>query len=583
MGIRRRSRTLSLAVAVAFSLVAVACGGGDDDDDSASTAAPSGDTAADAASGTTAATDPAETAAGAETANTTAATEPSDTADDAESPTDVDPAGILKFGNPLVSGIGVHLDPTQTSSDLPNIYWSELVYGTLLRFTEEGIPEPWMAEGVEIVDPQTVRITLRPDVTFTDGSAYDAEAVKTSLLRTRFESATPAIEGRMDAGFKSLASVDVIDPLTVEAHLDKPIASVFIDALASVPGTIQSPKQIAENPADIDLRPIGAGPYVFEEYIPDQKISLRKNPDFFDADHWLLGGIDVIHTPNGPTQANALLSDTIDFNTQVPVDSLQALDADDALTTDVLPVRLVMMLMCSTKPPFDNELVRQAVQVGIDREGYNELVYGGQGVPADGLFQDGDPSHDPQVAAQLAYDPDKARELLQESGVADPTFDLVTITTHNWGRQAEAIQSQLKEIGITANIVPMDDVYTNWIQPQAPGAMLVPVPGLRTGGYSMFNAQVVEGGAQAYCGSTGDPEVAGLITEAAGLAADDPESIDLFRQANQEYVDSALNIPVLFEPYANTWNTDRVGGTPKWIDVLGYGRPMFDTVYVKQS
>lgn len=544
--VRRHSVLLSSLIAV--SLVAAACG---DDDD------------------TTTSVEPSSSEAGGDASTT-----------EAGEPTDVDPAGVVTFGERLISGQGVHFDPIQTRSEGSNIQWIELVFGTLMRQAEDGSIQPWMAEGAEIVDPQTVKITLRPGITFTDGSAYDAEAVKTSLLRSRFESATPTVASGLHEGMKALTSVDVVDPLTVVVHLDRPVAAVFIDAMQSIWGAIQSPKQIAESPAEIDTKPVGAGPFVLAEFLPEQRLSLRKNVDFWDADNWQLGGVDVLHTPAGTPVANGLLADTLDIATQVPIASLDALKNDKDLTTDVAPIRWSALLLCSGKPPFDNEAVRKAVQIGIDREQYNELGFDGLGTPAYGAFAADDPRLDPAVKDALAYDPDGAKKLLADASVGDVTFDVVMITTNNTGRQGEIVQAQLQKIGIKTNLVTLDNVYADWIEPQKPGAMLTAINGQPVGGYIFFSQMLRKGGSLAYCGV--DETVAtGLVSEAVQYASDDPKSIEAFKQANAAFVDSAYHIPLILEPIATTWNTSRVGGTPSFIDTGGQPRVRFESIYVK--
>lgn len=546
-------------VLLALSLLAAACG--DDDDDTSDTSA-----VTTLQSATTATDEPAATT--------------SVSTGDTEAPTDMDPNGILKFGTPLISGVGIHFDPIWQTSNTNHI-WGELIFGTLARFDETGSVQPWMAEELEVVDPKTVRIKLRPGMTFTDGSAFDAEAVAASLTRVRTTSATPQIQARKDPGILALDTVDVIDPLTVQANLAEPLASLFLDAMAMPFGFIVSPKQLAEAPDQIDVKPIGAGPYVLEEFVPDQVIRVRKNSEFWDADSWKLAGVDFVHTPNGPPQTNGLLSDTIDLNRQVPISDLAALETDDDLEMVVEPMRIVMLLMCGGKPPFDNPLIRQAMMIGIDRQGYIDLVYDGLGAPAYGMIPESSASFDPALKEQLKYDPDKARDLVTRSGVQNPAFDLITITTHNWGRQVEALQAQLAKIGITANIVRMDDVYTNWIAPQASGALIAPIPGNRPGGYIMFRNQVAEGGSNAYCGIS-DPDVVAHINEAVGLSPDSPAAIAAWREANAAFVESAYHIPVIFEPYAVAVNTSRVGGTPKFSPTLGDLHVLLDTIYMKK-
>lgn len=556
-----------LGVLAVLSLTAAACGG---DDDSADDTAPS----ATAISSTKpVGTTPATTA-------TTGSTAPSSSAP----PIDLDPTGILRFGTPLISGVGVHFDPAALLAAPPSLLWSELIFGTLLRETADGKLEPWMAREVEVVDPRTVRIALRPGVTFTDGSAYDAEAVRTGLLRSRFEATTDAIQARVETnvGFSALTSIDVEGPLTLVAQLDEPVASLFLTELASIYGMIPSPRQIAQSPSDIDVAPVGAGPLVFTRFATDQVIELRKNPQFWDADRWPLAGVDFVHTPRGPAQTNGLLAGTIDINMVVPAADISVVEAESDLAVEKATLAANSLNTCSSKPPFDNVAVRKAIQIGFDRDEYNELVYGGLAEPAYGALKKSDAAFDPRLEEELAFDQEAARKLLSEANLSDISFDLIMLPTHNYGRNVEVIQSQLKELGITVNVVPMlASLYTEWIEPQKPGALIAPTGGqVLSGTFTWFSALSSPGGAGAFCGYS-NPELMDLLLEAAALDPNDPKVVEKYREANRVFVDTAVQIPLVFEPHLSAWNENRVGGPMRFLASILY-RPSLEGIYVKK-
>lgn len=546
---------LGVAALAVLSLAAAACGDDDDDGDSGSqTTASSTGSQPDATTGTSG---------------------PGATADSV--PSDMDPNGILKYAARLISSLQqVHFDPVQ-SICVCTVRYDELIFGTLLREQADGSLAPWMAETVEVVDPQTVRITLRPDITFTDGAAYDAEAVKAGLLRTRFESATPQVAAQLHVGMQALASVDVIDPLTVEAHLDKPIAAVFLESLAGMGGVIVSPKQVAENPAEVDTKPVGAGPYVMQKYDIDQLIEYRKNPDFWDADSWRLAGIDFVQAPVGPPRVNGLLADAVDLAEELPISGLAPLEADSEIEVDTSGRQYSAILLCH-KPPFDNLAVRQAISVAIDRDEYNELLFGGLGEPAYGVFPEGHPSYDPELAQRLAHDPDEAKKILSDANLSNVSFDLWSVSQSATEPHAEVLQAQLKEVGITTSIIVSENIYGEWIQPQKPGGLITPLGGI--GNYVLLSNEVSKGGAQAYCGIDGS-DVMAKAAEAAALDPSDPKAIEAMAEANRLYVESAYHIPVLFEPRAAALNTARVGGEMRY--TLNERRPDFSTLYMKKK
>ena len=95
--------------------------------------------------------------------------------------------------------------------------------------------------------------------------------------------------------------------------LNAPGASDFLESMAHREGAIVNPKQIGTG--EIDTKPIGAGPFMFSAYTPDQILSVRKNKDFFDKKHWKIGGIDWVHAPTGPAATTGLLAGSVDIAT----------------------------------------------------------------------------------------------------------------------------------------------------------------------------------------------------------------------------------------------------------------------------
>lgn len=564
----RKTRARLGAAAVALALVAVACGSDDDDDDSSSSSAPTSTQGS-------ASTAPGTTASGASTSTTEAPGGP---------PADMDPNGILKFGEGLAPGTGVHFDPTRhRAASVINSYYY-LVYGSLTRWTADNTLEPWMAEDIEIVDPQTVEITLRPDTVFTDGSKYDAEAVSTSMLRHVNGSMDETVKRGLHPGMKIIQAVDVVDPLTVKVTLSSPQASLFLEALATMGGLVQSPKQIAEDPASIDTKPIGAGPYVLEEFVDQSLIRLVKNPDFFDADAFLAPEIHFVHTPRGPQVVNGLLAGTINLAEDVPIDTAGVVESNDDFTVEAVPGRWSGMWSCATKPPFDNPEFRKAVLKGIDREEYNELVYQGKGTPAYGYFKEGDASYDPKVKEIAGYDPDGAKKILADAGLTNVTFDLWHVASNNFSRNAEVVQAQLKEIGINVVTHVGNNIYDEWIAPKSPGALMAFQPGQPKGGYTHFVKTFGLGQSASFCDYE-NKEVLALASQAVALPPEDPKAIDLYRQANLLALEGFSNwYPLIFEPMVKAYHTD-IGGTFEYN--AGYGQAdltveSIGTLYVKK-
>jgi len=488
---------------------------------------------------------------------------------------DADPNGVVRMTVSLDSEGGVQLDPADSAINTDE-NWIFAIYGTLLRETESGSLEPWLAESVEVVDSQTIKVVLREGLTFSDGTPYDAEAVRRGVLRNLNEPGSPAVVTGRNFTFKELGDLVVDGPRELTFQLSSPVAGEFMQVLAGREVAVPSPASLDAgiDPSD---EPIGAGPYVLDTYRPSQVLSLRKNPTFFEADEWPLGGIDFVHAV-GEAAANAVLGGQADLG-QITQGQMARFEADSSFETQ--PVSrdfdYYSINFCRAKPPFDNIQVRKAVQAAIDRDALNLGLLGGKGSPAYGFWPEGHRYHNEEGKAAAGPDHDRARQLLAESGVRDVTFDLVQsgqtpLTT----RLGEIVQAQLAEVGINARLQFFPNVVVDWIQPQKPGAAMF--PGSRPGidrVAKFFNPT----SQQALCGTT-DEQIMGWADEIASLSPDDPKVAELYAQIEQRIHDQAYVVFLVKAPLFYAWNTDHIGGEPTFSGQKGL--PLFDSFYVKR-
>jgi peptide/nickel transport system substrate-binding protein len=496
---------------------------------------------------------------------------------------DVDTKGILKYGVSLdITGGGAHFDPNQ-SAIISDLTWMQLIYGTLLKETPDGQYVPWMAKSVDLVDTKTIKLGIRtnPPLRFTDGWPYDAQAVADGLMRNRFQPATVAAQAGMHSAFRSLVTAKATDPGTVIITLKDPIAGDFLTSLANREGSIVSPKQVSENAASIEKAPIGAGPYTFLKYEPLQIISLRKNPDFFEADKWRLAGIDFVHTPSGPAGVSGLLAGAIDYYPTVPTDSADRVTSDKrfGVASGFTEFAYRMFNFCSGKPPFDNEDLRKGFQVAFDRDQMNKLVYGGLGRAAYGLWPEGHVNFNPDVKKYDRYDPAEAKRLFTAAGVTPAK----PLTVDVWGtgpsgeeRAFEYMQAVLDPYGITLNIHKPRDVVGEFITPQLPGVLYV--PGSRTG-YDKYGRVFIPGGQQALCGIARS-DVMSLAKEAASYLPTDPRAIAAYKAADIAAVQHAYVAPLVQAPSIAAWSLSRVGDTPQY--TAARAGLLFDSIYLRK-
>lgn len=472
---------------------------------------------------------------------------------------DFDPSGVLRLAADIEPPGGFNLDPAAAGS-ISDEAWLRPIYGTLLAETPEGEYVPWMVESFEVVDPQTIRLTTREGMEFSDGTPFDAEAVSRGLERTRFEPATAAAEANQTAIFRQLESVDIIDESTVELKLASPVAGAFIQVLAAKEGAIVSPTAADDDSIDLNTAPVGAGPFVFDSHRPAQLLALRKNPTYFDAENFRLGGLDLVHSPAGPGRVSGLLAGEVDF-AQVPVTDQARIEgaANMSFTTTMTDYAYHFVNFCRAEPPFDDVRVRQAVQKAIDRDEVNDLLQGGAGSPAHGMWPIGHQYLSDEVVEIAQYDPDGARALLEDAGLTNLEFELYFPTNIAASPPlAEILQAQLARVGITMVPVAANDIINQFLEPQIAGA--ITLPGSRTG----VDKLTTPFGAESFqniC-RVETPEVIDKVDEIASLDPTDSRVGDLYREIDLLIAEEALLIPVIYAPTGQAWNSDRVGGEP---------------------
>lgn len=487
---------------------------------------------------------------------------------------EVDPEGVVRVEGLLTETDGAQFDPT-TSSLTADEPWMAAIYGSLLKVDDDGETVPNLADSFEVVDPSTVEIGLRDGMEFSDGEAFDADAVRAGLLRTRDEPASEAVEASRTPGFLAMEDVEVVDPLTVRVTLDEPIAGQFLLAMTS-PRESAIPSPAAPPPSYPDVQPVGAGPFVFDRFEEGQSIRVLKNPTYFDADEWQLGGIEWIQTTPGPTQTTGLLSGSLDF-TRIQASDLGQVEASGSYRTESIASELdyASMVLCTTKPPLDDPRVRRAIDLAINRDQLDELWQGGLAEPQLGPWPSGHPNELPDIGDIVRFDPEEAESLLDEAGVGDLSIDLYWTEGVMTAQTVEVIQANLADVGITINPVNSMDTVSDFIEPQRPGLML----NRSTRLVENQMAAALGGGLITLCDAE-FTEIEDLMAEAAQHDRTDPEATEAWHDAGRLIAEETLYIFLVTMPRHWTWNTDVVGGEPRFDPMSG--QIDFQSIYVKR-
>ncbi|UGQ12135.1 ABC transporter substrate-binding protein [Yinghuangia sp. ASG 101] len=351
--------------------------------------------------------------------------------------------GTIKWGWALPTS----WDPVFSSAGW-DVHDLSLVYAGLTKLNEKGDAVAALATGWKYSpDGTSVTFTLRPGLTFSDGSPLDATAVKKSLDRGRSEP-----KSLVAPQLTSVADVAAPDPLTVVINLNKPDYQLP-NLLAGKTGMIVNPKAFESDPAGLATRPAGAGPYTLTSYTQNAKAALKRNPTYWDAASIKVDNFEVYPLPDPATVVGALQSGQYNV-AQIPGSQVEAAKAA-GLEVQVIPSLVVAVLdVNSTRAPFDNPLVVQALKHAVDRQALLKTGLFGYGDVAYQPFPKGYVGYDPGSADLFPYDPDKARALLAQAGHPDGV-DLTITTTTSQGLP-EQLQAQLKAVGFktTIEVIP---------------------------------------------------------------------------------------------------------------------------------
>lgn len=332
-----------------------------------------------------------------------------------------------------------------------------------------GLAESWETSK----DGLTWTFHLKKGVKFHDGTPLNSKAVKfffeTVLDK---EIASPSAE---DYVFGS--SVETPDDYTVVIKLEKPYPNLLFK-MASTYMAIVPPEAYKKMGPKGDKTWgtktfIGTGPFKLKEWVPNSKTVLERNPDFNWAPKTAknqgpspIQSITYKVIPDAATQVAELRAGGIDMLLDVPVEQVaQVKQIPNVQVLEVPAFGLGYLAMATDKAPLNNVKIRQAINHALNREALVKTVFLGVGTPAYGYL----PPLLPEALADKEahkYDVALAKKLVQESGVATPIkLTLATDNKTSHVRMAEAVQAQLKEIGIEASIEQMDNgAYVDYLK-----------------------------------------------------------------------------------------------------------------------
>ncbi len=373
------------------------------------------------------------------------------------------------------------LDP-HTQTAFASFRLLELIYEPLVTLDAELNIVPALAESWEFSDDATtLTMHLRQGVTFHDGSDFTAEDVVDTFERILDENTGAATR----ANFLSIESMDTPDDYTVVFNLSQPDVPILA-AMSSTNAAIMSSEMIATgDPAN---EAIGTGPFILDEWIPEEVTTLTANPDWWGEGPYV-DGIEMRVIPDEASILAALRAGEIDFAllndplvaTLITEDSGIVLNRAPAIAYHVLQLN-------AAREPLDRLEVRQAISCAIDRQEVLDTASLGQGRVTGPLTI---PAYRVPLEDLFCYQKDlnRARELMAAAGLEEGfTLPMIVASAEPPTAVAEAqsIQAQLAAINITVEIETMElSVYVDrWLAADFDSA--VALNGGRPDPYTMY-------------------------------------------------------------------------------------------------
>jgi peptide/nickel transport system substrate-binding protein len=359
-------------------------------------------------------------------------------------------AQTLRFG--LAEDPDV-LDPTLARTFVGRVVFAALC-DKLFDVDEKLNIVPQLATSYEwSADRKALTLKLRRGVTFHDGEKFDAAAVKFNIERHK------NMAGSNRRGeLAPVASVDVVDESTARLNLSAPF-SPLLAALADRAGMMVSPKAAQAEGDKFGTKPICSGPFRFLERVAQDKIVLERYPNYWNKDEIHLDRVIYLPIVDATVRLANLRAGQLDIIERMAGSDVPSLKNDSrfkvARITEIgyqgITINVGKSDLAQKNPLGKDAKVREAFELALDRDGIVQVAMDGEAdvgnqwvAPTNAYYSRNVPIPKRDVA--------RAKALLAEAGVANPSFTLVTPTTSDAQKIAQIVQAMVKDAGFDVKI-----------------------------------------------------------------------------------------------------------------------------------
>ncbi|MET8649896.1 ABC transporter substrate-binding protein [Nocardia aurea] len=474
-------------------------------------------------------------------------------------------AGPPKSGGTLTYAIGTDIDCLDPAKSPSNSVVVGSIVDSLVYQDSEGRIRPWLAKSWTVSQDLTqYTFSLRDGVTFSDGTPLDAAAVKFNFDRIKNPETGSSYAASVIGEY---VSGEVIDPLTIRITLRSPVTALLQGLSLAYLG-IQSPTYLQSKGRDTCATIVGSGPFVLERSVKGQSYTLTRragyNWPFEGAQHSgeaYLDKVEFVIAVEGSVRVGGLTSKQYDLVRDIAAPQLAAVKANPGLEViDYTAPGITTALAINTRSPIFGDLaVRQAFQRAVDVRTLVPAAFFDQIEPATGPFSTTTPYFDASVTQKYGFDTAQADRLLDAAGWTEKNSSGIRVKNGQTLRPVvftfpappqdqlsllQSIQQEVRKVGFDLDIQSYD--RTTWNTKINAGEYDLHV-------HSYFRADpdiartVYSAAFEPPNGYTfarpGDPELEALLQEGARLP-DGPERRRVYESIQHRVIEKAYSLPL---------------------------------------
>ena len=332
---------------------------------------------------------------------------------------------------------------------------ASLIFDTLTYLDDKGDAQPRLAASwTHSEDYKTWTFKLRPNVTFHDGTPFNAQALKFNIDRQK----DPKNKCRCAFYIANIKEVEATDELTAVFRLTDP--SVNFPKLQTIPSqnnVIQSPTAMQAKGDDYNRNPVGTGPFQLKSWTAGDRLVLERNPKYWDKDRPYLDRVVMRPLPDSQARFASLEAGESDliWDDEFDADNILKAKKNPAFTVHEHVGSGATVYAFNTKAaPFDDVRVRRALVMALDRKKWSQVVTNGLSRPASNPYGDGSWVKCKDDGA-LPFDLAKAQALLKEYG-KPVQFKMLVTATPRGRANGQVLQQFWKQAGADMEIEQVD-------------------------------------------------------------------------------------------------------------------------------